>query len=115
MLDRRTFLGLIAGSTAAPAAFAQPASPRIALVLPLVPRENITGPEPVSRPVRAFLQTLRDLGYVDGRSIDIERHTLESHTERAPELFAELIRRKIQLLVVSTNGLVREARRATTR
>ena len=112
VLDRRTFLGLAA--VAAPAiGLAQPSPPRIALVLPQVAREDIVGAQPAARPVRVFLQALSDLGYVEGRSIVVERHTLEGHTERAPTLFAELIGRRIQLLVVSTNALASAARHAT--
>jgi len=113
-IARRALLGLITGTVAAPAAvLGQPAPPRIALVVPTLPHADVVGPEPQARPVRYFLQSLADLGWVDGRTIVIERHTLEGHTERAPELFAELIRRKVQLLVVVSNGLVATARRAT--
>ena len=114
MLARRTFLGLIAGGAAPAIGLAQPAPPRIALVLPQALPQDIAGPQPVARPVRYFLQALHDLGYDDGRNIVIERHTLEAQPARAAGLLAELIGRKIRVLVVSTNALVREAQRATT-
>ena len=114
MLDRRAFLGLLAGVAAPASGLAQPAAPRIALVVPFVPAEDLAGPEPGSGPVRHFLHTLRELGYVEGRNIVIERHTLGTQIERAPALFAELVRRDVRVLVVGTNALVRDAQRVTS-
>ena len=114
MLARRSFLGLIAVAAVPAIGFAQPRPPRIALVVPFVRPEDLSGAEPASRPVRRFLHTLRELGHVEGRNIVIERHTLGTQIERAPALFAELLRRGVRVLVVGTNALVRDAQHATS-
>jgi putative ABC transport system substrate-binding protein len=60
-------------------------------------------PEQFSHAYTAFLQGLRDLGYVDGQNIIIESRWAEGQTERLPELAAELVRLKLDL-IVSTGG-----------
>jgi len=58
------------------------------------------------------MRALRDLGYVEGRNLVLERRSLEGRWERAPELFADLTRLKVQVIVLSVNGLARAALRA---
>ena len=50
---------------------------------------------------RAFFQGLRDLGYVEGRNIIIERRSAKGRRDRLPELAAELVRLKVDVLVTS--------------
>ncbi|MBI3062351.1 MAG: ABC transporter substrate-binding protein [Deltaproteobacteria bacterium] len=52
-----------------------------------------------------FLQGLQDLGYVEGKNIVIEPRWAEGKADRLPELAAELIRLKPDL-IVSTGGTV---------
>ncbi len=62
----------------------------------------------------AFRQGLRDLGYVEGRDILVERRYAEGKLERLPGLAAELVRLKVDLLVaVGTLGA--EAAKNATR
>jgi len=77
---------------AVPAADAQqPAKvPRIGLIGAASP------PDPL---VEAFLQGLRELGYVEGRTIAIEYRRAEGNLERIPDLTAELVRLKIEVIV----------------
>jgi len=51
--------------------------------------------------LEAFRQGLRDLGYVEGENIAIEGRWAEGSAERFPHLIAELIRLKVDVLVVS--------------
>jgi putative ABC transport system substrate-binding protein len=48
----------------------------------------------------AFRQGLRDLGYVEGKNIAIEYRYAEGKLDRAPELAAELVRLKVDVIVV---------------
>ena len=48
---------------------------------------------------RAFFQGLRDLGYVEGRNIIIERRSAKGRRDRLPELAAELVRLKVDVIV----------------
>src|SRR5260370_23774989 len=50
--------------------------------------------------VGAFRDGLRKLGYVEGQNLAIEQRHAAGHSERLPELAAELLRLKIDILVV---------------
>jgi putative ABC transport system substrate-binding protein len=53
----------------------------------------------------AFRQGLRELGYVEGQSIAIEYRFDEGRTERLPDLAAELVRLKMDvILTINTPG-----------
>ncbi len=94
-MNRRTFVGgLVAGTLAAPlVAGAQQAGkmPRIGVLMFLY--------SPDADPPQAFRQRLRDLGYVEGRDFVIEYRWAEGKLERLPELAAELVRLKMDVLV----------------
>jgi putative tryptophan/tyrosine transport system substrate-binding protein len=66
-----------------------------------------------SAPLEPFLQALRDLGYVEGKNILIEFRTTGSKSERLPELAAELVRLKVDVIVADTAGTVSAAKNAT--
>ena len=66
-----------------------------------VPRIGFLGlhPGPNPRLREAFLQRLRDLGYVEGRSVVIEWRYAEEKLERLPALAAELVALKVDVIV----------------
>ena len=51
--------------------------------------------------VDGFRQALRELGYIDGQTIAIEYRYTEGKTERAPEIAAEFVRLKVDIIVVA--------------
>src|SRR4030095_418511 len=51
--------------------------------------------------VEAFRQELSKLGWIEGKNITIEYRFAEGKTERQPELAADLVRLKVDLIVVS--------------
>lgn len=61
-----------------------------------------------------FLQGLRELGYVEGQNVAIEQRSTEGQSERFPELVAEMIRLKVDVLVVSGIFGALAAQKATT-
>ena len=61
----------------------------------------------------AFRQGLRELGYREGRTITIEARWAEDRPERFPDLVAELLRLKVDMLVVDTGPGARAAQQAT--
>ncbi len=70
-------------------------------------------PSDASR-AEAMLLGLRELGYVDGKNIAIEYRYADGKRERFPELAAELVRLKVDIiLVVGGDALVRPAMNAT--
>src|SRR4029453_17786868 len=52
------------------------------------------------RGVAPFRQRLRDLGYVEGRNVAIEQRHAAARADRLPELASELVRLKLDVLVV---------------
>src|SRR5262245_64716949 len=57
---------------------------------------------------------LRELGYIEGQNIDIEYRYTEGKVDRHPELVAELVRLKVDLILVTgADLLIRAAMNAT--
>jgi putative ABC transport system substrate-binding protein len=108
-LDRRSFIGTLAGGLlAAPlAAEAQPAGKvfRIGFLRP--------GPPPKTF-VEAFQQGLLERGYVDGQTVIIEYRSTERSIDELPRLADELVRLKVDVIVASTAPAAFAARTATT-
>src|SRR5262249_35015124 len=72
--------------------------------------------EPATESTRSelFRQTLRERGYVEGQNIAIEYRYAEGKQDRYPELAAELVRLKVDIILVSGGaGLVLAAKNAT--
>lgn len=63
--------------------------------------------------VEAFEHRLRELGYVEGKNLVIERRYDEGKYERLPTLTAELVRLKVDVIVASTTPRAQAARQAT--
>jgi putative ABC transport system substrate-binding protein len=61
---------------------------------------------------RGFRQGLRDLGYIEGKNIQVEYRSSEGVPDRMPSLVAELVQLKVDVLVVTSSG-VRAAKEAT--
>ena len=88
-----------------------PRSPAEAQQPRKTPRIGVIGL--VSRGFEAFREGLRDLGYIDGKTLEIVYRNVEGNTDRMPELVAELVQLKVDVLVVNNTTLVRAAQRAT--
>src|SRR5215510_9202931 len=93
-IGRREFLATLGGAAAWPLAARaqQPAKlPTIgALVIGNISPEEFW---------REFRQGLRDLGYVEGQNIRFEFRSAEGKIDRLPELAAELVRLKVDVIV----------------
>ena len=69
----------------------------------------------LSSNVEAFRRGLRDLDYVEGRNIVIEYRYAEGRTAaRYPELVADLVRLKVDIIVADGSGPARAAKKATS-
>lgn len=80
-----------------------------------IPRVGFLAPQGRSLPLfDAFKQGLAGRGYVDGQNIVIEPRFAEGQYERFPEIIAELVRLKVDVLVVTGAVTVRAAQKAVT-
>ncbi len=61
----------------------------------------------------AFRQGLRDLGYIDGQNAVIEARYADGRLERLPDLAAEIVRLKADVIVAAPASAIRAARDAT--
>lgn len=75
---------------------------------------------PRSRPVAletdyvgAFPRRMRELGYVEGKNVRYEWRFADGKVERFPDLAAELVRLKVDVIVAGTTAAVRAAQQAT--
>ena len=64
--------------------------------------------------VKAFLQELTKLGWIEGKNFTIDYRFAEGKNDRLPELAADLVRLKVDLIVVSGTPSARVAKSATT-
>ena len=69
-----------------------------------------TNPDPLGD---AFLQGMRELGYVQNKNIQIEHRYAAGRSERLPGLVAELLRLEVDVIVVASTQAIRAARKAT--
>ena len=76
----------------------------------------LTLSSPAANSVRreAFLDGLRKLGYVDGQNIIIEYRYADSRADRLPELAAELVRLKVDVIVAGGTQVNLVAKKATS-
>ena len=107
-MDRRTFIGGVAGSLlvaprVAPAQ--QPAMPVIGFL-----NSRAAGDDP--HLLAAFRQGLKEVGYVEGQNVAIEYRFAEGQDNRLPALATDLVRRHVA--VIAANGLAAQAAKAAT-
>src|SRR5215469_1668537 len=109
-LKRREFITLLGGAAAWPfAAHAQQAGkvPRIGFL-------GMASPSTFASRLEAFRLGLRDFGYIEGTTVNVEYRWAEGRYERLPGLAAELVRSKVDLIVAHGTPGSLAAKRATT-
>jgi putative tryptophan/tyrosine transport system substrate-binding protein len=108
-LKRREFITLVVGAAAWPlTARAQQAGK-----LPTIGFLGSSTPSAMSQWVAAFVRRLRDLGWIEGRTIAIEYRWAEGRSASAEEIAAEFVRLKVDIIVTSGTPQVLAAKQAT--
>src|SRR6516165_5963411 len=106
-MRRRDFVTMLGGAAAWPLwVRAQQATPVIGFFSP-------ASPDFTDR-LRAFRQGLGENGYVDGRNVTIEYHWLEGQYDDLPSLMADLIRRRVAVIVTPGSNPASHAAKAAT-
>jgi putative tryptophan/tyrosine transport system substrate-binding protein len=109
-MKRREFITLLGGAAAAwplAARAQQAAVPVIGFLVAGTPTSH-------GQWVAAFVQRLRELGWIEGRTITIEYRWAEGRSERFAEIAAELVRRKVDVIVTSATEAIVAAKQATS-
>jgi ABC-type uncharacterized transport system substrate-binding protein len=101
-MRRREFISLLSGAAAAPALLWPRTARAQQAPMPVVGYLNAGTLSSYSDSLRSFRQALKDSGYVEGETVAIDYRFAENHADRLPELAAELVRRRVNLIVASS-------------
>jgi ABC-type uncharacterized transport system substrate-binding protein len=109
MSTRREFIALLGGAAAAwpLAARAQQRGKTIGFL-------GANSPALQSQWTAPFVERLRELGWIEGRTIAIEYRWAEGHFDRSPALVAELVQRKVDVIVTHATANVVAAMQVTS-
>ena len=111
MSSRREFIALLGGAATAWPAGARGQHP---VKLPTIGFLGATTPSAQKKWTDAFVQRLRDLDWVEGRTIAIDYRGAEGRNDRAAETFAEFVRLNVDVIVTHPTPLALAAKRATS-
>src|ERR1044071_7707409 len=113
-LRRFTLRVSIAASCASVLALGSPARAQRPEKIARIGALNAVSPSINPARREAFLQGLRELGYVEGKNIEIEFRFAEGKLDRLPALAAELVRLKVDIILTTGGISTRSAKQATT-
>jgi putative tryptophan/tyrosine transport system substrate-binding protein len=100
-MRRRDFIqGIAVSATAWPLAARAQQEGR----LPTIGFVGAASPSTISRWTTAFVQELRNLGWIEGRTVAIEYRFAEGRNERYDEIAAEFVRLKVDVIVTPGGG-----------
>jgi len=108
-IGRRDFITLLGGAAAWPlsARAQQPGK------LPIIGYLGATTASTQSQYLAAFVQRLRELGWIEGRTVAIQYRWAEARPERFAEIAAEFVQLKVDV-IVTLGGAVLAAKQATS-
>jgi putative ABC transport system substrate-binding protein len=110
-MKRREFITLLGGAVATWPLAARAQQPAAMPVIGLI---SALDPESSGSRMTSFRQGLNELGFVEGQNVMIEYRWAEGRADRYPELVADLIRRKVNVIVTGANTPASRAAKAAT-
>jgi putative ABC transport system substrate-binding protein len=105
MIRRRDFVTLLGGAAAWPLAARAQQNERMRRIGLLL----VAGPEPLG----PFREALGDLGYFEGKNIQIEARSAQGEDTRLPELATELVRSHVDVIIAVQTPAAHAAKNAT--
>src|SRR6516165_8765001 len=109
-IGRRKFLATLGGAATAWPLAARAQQPG---KLPIIGFLISGTPSSHGQWVAAFVRRLHELGWIEDRTVAIEYRWAEGRTERAAEIAAEFVGRKVDVIVTSATASVVAAKQAT--
>jgi putative tryptophan/tyrosine transport system substrate-binding protein len=109
-MRRRTFIAGLGSAAAWPvlARAQQPAKPVIGFLSPQ------SADDEYKIAIVPFLQGLKETGYVEGQNVAVEYRYAENQEDRLPALAADLVRRRVAVIVTSGSSATLAAQAATS-
>jgi len=109
-MDRRTFIGSVAGSLLAAPLAARAQKPAV----PVIGFLGTASPAQWAPFVAAFRRGLNESGYIEGENVAIEFRWAEGHYDRLPALASELVRSRVAVIFATGGGGGAQAAKAAT-
>jgi putative ABC transport system substrate-binding protein len=105
-LRRREFIAGLGGAAAVwpPAVNAQQTKPTIGWLPDALPPRDV---------IDAFRRGLAEIGFLEGRDVTVEYHTTDGHSERLSPLLADLVLRRVAVILAATTASAVAAKAAT--
>jgi len=108
-VKRRSFITLLGGAVACPLAGRAQQS-----AIPVIAFLHAASLETEMRGLAEFRKGLSEIGYVEGQNVMIEYRSAEGQADRLPALAADMVRRKVAVIVTVANNAAVAAKATTT-